>query len=62
MTRSRARIALIERPVNQSVEKHRCSAREDHADDNQTQDSQRRPAVRSHNERPQSKRQREDCV
>ena len=62
MPRSRAGIALIERPVNQSVEEHGCSAREHHADDNQNQNSQRRPAVRGNNERAERKRQRENCV
>src|SRR5256886_12250134 len=62
MPRSRAGIALIQRPVNQSIKKHRCGTREHHADDNQNKNSQRRPAVRGHNESPESKWQRKNCV
>src|SRR5438874_11572982 len=62
MTRSSTRISLIERPVNQPIEKHRCSAREYHTENNQAHDSQRRPAICRHHQRAQSKRQREDRV
>ena len=62
MPRSRAGIALIQRPVNQSVKKHRRGAREHHTDDNQNKNSQRRPAVRGNNERAQRKRKRKNCV
>lgn len=62
MPRSRPGIALIQRPVNQPVEKHGCSPREDHADDNQREGSHRRPTVRSHNQRAERKRQSENRV
>ncbi len=62
MPRSRAGIALVQRPVNESIKKHRCGTREHHAHDNQNQNSQRRPAVCGHNERPESKWQRKNRV
>jgi hypothetical protein len=39
VARSCARIALIERPINQPVEKHRRRAREHHTDDDEEQHS-----------------------
>src|SRR5439155_3789296 len=60
--RSRARIALIERPINQSIEKHRRRAREYHAHNNQQKRAQGREAIRGHDQRTQRKRQRKDCV
>src|SRR6476620_9274179 len=60
MARSRSRIALIKRPVNDPVEKHGCRAREYHADDHQQKNSRRRPAVRRHDQRGKSKGEREN--
>ena len=60
MPRSRARIALIQRPVNDSIEKHGGGAREYHADDHQQKNSRRRPAVRRHDQRGKSKGEREN--
>src|SRR4029453_9469559 len=62
MPRSSARIPLVQRPVNQSIKKHRCGTREHHADDNQNKNSQRRPAIRGNNERAQRKRQCKNCM
>ena len=60
VSRGRARIALIKRPVNDPVEKHGCRAREYHADDHQQKNSQRWPAVRGHDQRSKSKGEREN--
>ena len=60
MPRSRARIALIKRPVNDPIEKHGGGAREYHADDHQQKNSRRRPAVRRHDQRSKSKGEREN--
>src|SRR5437867_4884270 len=57
MTRSSTRVALIERPINQPVEKHRRSARKHHANNHQEQNSPRGPPVRSHDQCPESKGQ-----
>src|SRR4029077_10029954 len=62
MPRSRARIALIKRPINQAVEKHCGGARAHHADKDEQQDSERRPAIRGDNQCAECERQREDGV
>src|SRR5438094_5437044 len=62
MTRSSTRVSLIERPIDQPVEKHRCRAAKHHADEHQHQDSQRRPPVRRHHQRTKSKWQGENRV
>jgi hypothetical protein len=62
VTRSRARIALIKRPINQSIEKHCCRACENHARDDQQKRAQRRKTIRGHDERAESKRERKNCV
>src|SRR5438874_5167789 len=62
MTRSCSRIALIERPINEPIEKHRCRAGKYHTNNHQEQNSPRGPAVCCHNQRAKRKRQRKDRV
>src|SRR5438445_8029750 len=62
MTRSSTRVSLIERPIDQPVEKHRCRAAKHHADEHQHQNSQRRPSVRRHHQCTKSKWQGENRV
>jgi hypothetical protein len=62
MTRSRARIALIERPINQSIEKHCCGAREHHAKHNEQKRAQRRQTICGYDERAQGERERKNCM
>src|SRR5438874_11371904 len=62
VSRGRARVALIKRPVNEPVEKHGRRAREHHADNHQQKNSQRWPAVRRHDQRSKSKGERENRV
>jgi hypothetical protein len=35
VTRGRPRIALIERPIDEAIEEHRCRPRQDHANHDQ---------------------------
>src|SRR5205085_7841904 len=60
MTRSCSRIALIERPINEPIEKHRCRAGKYHTNNHQEQNSPRGPAVCCHNQRSKRKWQRKD--
>src|ERR1051326_7221084 len=62
MTRGCSRVMLVERPINEPIEEHRCCAREDHARDHQKGNSQCWPAIRRNNQRAESKWQREDRV
>jgi hypothetical protein len=62
VTRSRARIALIKRPINQSIEKHRRGAREYHAHNNEQKRAQGREAIRGHDQRAESKWKCKNCV
>ena len=62
MSRSSSRIALIERPIDESIEKHRGGPCADHAGEHEKQCSSRGQAIRRDNERAQGKRQRENCV
>ena len=62
MTSGRARIALVERPICQPVEQHRCGAREDHAGENKQERAQRWTAISRHEERAQGERQGKDRV
>src|SRR6266550_3748766 len=62
MTRSSTRVSLIERPVDQPIEKHRCGTREYHTKNNQAHDSQRRPAICRDHQRAQSKWKRKNRV
>jgi len=62
MARSGAWVSLIERPINQSVEKHRRGPCENHADDNQQKRAQRWEAIRGHDQRAESKWERKNCV
>jgi len=62
MPRCCARIALIKRPIDESIEEHRRGARTDHANEHQKQCSSRRQAVRGHNKRAKSKWQRKNRV
>src|SRR6266446_3268510 len=62
MPRGRARIALIKRPINEPIEKHRRRARKHHANNHQEQNSPRGPPVRRHDERAESKGQRKNRV
>src|SRR5439155_27235362 len=55
MTRGGSWIALIERPINQAIKKHRRRACKHHADDDQQQGSYRRGAIRGHDERAKGK-------
>ena len=48
MTRRGAGVALIERPIDEAIEKHRRCPREDHAGKHKEQRPHRRPAIRSH--------------
>ena len=51
-----ARVALIERPINDAIEEHRCRSRKNHAKNNQQQNAQRRTSVRGNDKRAESKR------
>src|SRR6266567_4483199 len=62
MPRGGARIALIKRPINEPVEKHRRGARKHHANNHQEQNSPRGPPVRRDDQCPESKGQRKNCV
>ena len=62
MARGSARIALIERPIDESIEKHGGSARRNHANENERECSERRQTVRCHDERSERKRQGKNCV
>lgn len=62
MSRSSPRIPLIERPIDESIEKHCRGPRADHANKHEKQCSSRREAVRRHHKRTQGKRQRKNRV
>src|SRR5262249_53517436 len=62
MPRSSTQVSLIERPINQPVEKHRRRPRKYHANDDEEKSPQRRPAIGGDDERAQSKRQRKNRV
>src|SRR4030088_2438465 len=62
MSRSSSRIALIERPIDESIEKHRGGTCADHAGEHEKQCSSRGQAIRRDNEGAQGKRQRKNCV
>src|ERR1700736_156327 len=62
MSRSSPRITLIERPIDEPIEKHRGGACADHAKEHEKQCSSRRQAIRRHNECAQGKRQRKNRV
>src|SRR5918996_444860 len=57
-----ARVALIERPINQSIEKHRCGPGQYHADDNQQKRAQGRKTIGGHDQRSESKWKRKNSV
>jgi len=62
VTRGGARIALIERPIDQAIEEHRCRPREDHANHDQRQRTQRGPAIRGYDKRAEGKWERKNRV
>jgi len=53
---------LIERPIEEAIEEHRCRPREDHADHDQRQRTQRGPAIRSYHKRAEGKWERKNRV
>ena len=60
MSRRGTRVALIKRPINDSIEKHGSRARGYHANDHQRKNSQGWPAVRRHYERCERERKCEN--
>ena len=51
MARRSARIALVERPIDKPIEKHRRGAREDHADQDEQQNARGRMTIGRDDER-----------
>ena len=62
MASSGARVALIERPINDAIEEHRCRSRKNHAKYNEQQNARRRMSVRGDDKRAERERQGEDRV
>ena len=62
MSHDGARIALIEGPVNEAIKEHGRRSCENHANENEQEDSQRRPTVCRDDERAERKGQRENGV
>ena len=56
------RIALIDFPIDQTVEEHRRGSGSDHACQHQQQDPEAGSSIRRHNQRRKSKRQRKNRV
>jgi len=56
------RIALIDFPIDQTVEEHRCGSGGDHACQHQQQDPEAGSSIRRHNQRTKSERQRKNRV
>src|SRR6266403_4209527 len=62
MPSSGPRIFLIDGPVDQAVEEHGGSSRQQHAEQHENQDAWSWPAVCRHEESAESKRKRENRV
>ncbi len=58
----RAGIHLVKRPIAQTVEEHGSRARENHAGEHEEQGARGRAPVGRDEQRPQCKRQSENCV
>lgn len=62
MSRSRARIALVDLPIDEAIEEHRGGAGEDHAKQHEHDNARRWFAVGRDDERGEREGQREDRV
>jgi len=56
VSRGRARVALIERPINDAIKEHCGRSREDHAKNYEQQNAQRRISVGRNNQRTERER------